>query len=69
MKKPTQIRRTPPRESLMDEVEWFLDAGMHPLLIAQEFGLTSTSIYDAARKDQNERVRLAFTATGMRAVA
>jgi hypothetical protein len=46
---------------VLDEVEWLLDGGMHPKVIAAQLGRKVTSIHKLAWKHGNERVHAAFT--------
>lgn len=48
------------RTELLEEVEWLLDAGVHPLLIADVMHRTAESIDVAARRLGNARVAAAF---------
>lgn len=55
-------RRKPmSRAEVLVEVEWLLDGGVHPLLIAQTLGRSVGAIEKAARDLGNARVREAFT--------
>lgn len=57
-------RRIPPmpRSEVLVEVEWLLDAGVHPLLIADTMRRSAESIDKAARDLGNARVAAAFKA-------
>lgn len=48
------------RVEMLVEVEWLLDAGVHPLLIADTLHRTAESIDKAARDLGNARVAAAF---------
>lgn len=48
-------------EDLLNEIEDFLDADVHPLLIAQTFGRKFESIYKLALNHKRARVQKAFS--------
>lgn len=45
---------------IVEEVEWLLDGGMHPLMICKQMGRTLSGIDRAARRVGNERVARVF---------
>lgn len=45
---------------LLDEVNWLLDGGVHPLLIAQTLGKSCQSIDRAARVHGDQRIARLF---------
>jgi len=50
---------------LLDEVEWLMDGGMHPLHIAKALGTTITAVEMKARRSGRSVVQQAFlTAAG-----
>lgn len=46
---------------LLEEVEWLLDGGVHPLMVAQMLGRTVSGIDRTARRLGNKRVSQVFT--------
>lgn len=46
---------------VLEEVAWFLDANVHPLLIADTIGRKPGSIYELARRHGDTHVREAFS--------
>jgi hypothetical protein len=47
-------------EEVLAEVEWLLDAGVHPLLIAQELHRTLSALEVMARRHGNDRIRTVY---------
>ncbi|WP_353809095.1 hypothetical protein [Agromyces sp. SYSU T00194] len=45
---------------LLDEVEWLLDGGVHPLMICQQLGRSVSAVHQAARRAGRDRVVVAF---------
>jgi hypothetical protein len=50
---------------VLDEVEWLLDGGMHPTVIAQQLGRKVGSIHKLAWQHGRDRVREAFTQSAL----
>jgi len=46
---------------LLDEVEWLMNGGMHPFLIAEALGTTIYAVEMKARRSGRTEVRQAFT--------
>ena len=47
---------------VLDEVEWLLDGGVHPLMVCQVMNRKANSIEKAAARLGRDRVRVAFSA-------
>lgn len=52
--------RGTPSAPLIEDIEWLLDMGEHPLMILQRLHRTGESVTTAARRQGNRRVELAF---------
>jgi phosphoribosylformimino-5-aminoimidazole carboxamide ribonucleotide (ProFAR) isomerase len=47
---------------VLDEVEWLLDGGVHPLMVCQVMNRRPDSVEKAAARLGRDRVRVAFSA-------
>lgn len=45
---------------IVEEVEWLLDNGVHPLMICQQMGRSLSSVERAARRVNNRRIVAVF---------
>lgn len=52
--------RGTPSAPLIEDIEWLLDMGEHPLMILQRLHRTGESVVTAARRQGNRRVEIAF---------
>jgi hypothetical protein len=51
-------------EEWLDEIEWFLDAGIHPWTAAEQVGKVRNTVLQAARRFDRTRIREAFIRAG-----
>lgn len=47
---------------LLEEVEWLLDGGMHPVYICEVLQKRPSSIYQAAYRHNNQLIAIKFSA-------